>query len=80
MDEELDADVRKLDNHIAALMEHFDTVQILCTRYDSKDKSTTQVSRGAGNWYARTGQMQEFLLKADTETQETIARQMDNGE
>lgn len=55
-----------IDAELMRLVEHFDAIQILCTRIESdltgKAKSTTRFfQRGTGNWYARRGMVQEFL-------------------
>jgi hypothetical protein len=48
-------------NGIAAdLMRHFDSVQIFVTRQEPC-KNTLAFSIGSGNWYARFGQVQEWL-------------------
>jgi len=52
-----DADL--LDDHIAQLMEFFDSVQILASKCDNTGTSST--FRGAGNHYARMGMARELL-------------------
>jgi hypothetical protein len=49
-------------HHLRALSEHFDSVQIFATRHESGAKDgTLHWQQGAGNWYARFGQVQEWL-------------------
>ena len=65
-------DIKTVDAHIDQLMEHFDSVQIMVTRHMPTElDGTVQISRGAGNWYARYGQVREFLIIED----ERIRRQ-----
>ena len=63
-----DSDERKkreqalVDAAVQSLGEHFDTVQVLVTREsDDGEKDTVSIARGAGNWYARQGQMLHWL-------------------
>lgn len=55
-----------LDKHCAQLGEHFDTIQIFATRYD-EGGNTINACYGAGNWYARLGQVQSWLEKKNEE-------------
>jgi len=59
-----------LDFHVSALMEHFDSVQIMASR--SAHEGTEDVMRGGGNWYARQGMAHDFITrdKARTEAHE----------
>lgn len=43
------------------LSEHFDTVQVFTTRHDPD--GTASVQMGCGNWFARYGQVQTWMLK-----------------
>ena len=52
---EPDRDLEIVKQHTAALHEHFDSVQIFCTRYESKEKGTIRVTFGLGDWFARYG-------------------------
>lgn len=54
-------DLATVAGHITALMEHFDTVQIFCTRYDSDDGGTVNVASGKGNYFARKGHIEQWL-------------------
>lgn len=42
-----------LDTHVEQLMNHFDTVQIMCTRYVNGESTTQYFSYGKGNAMAR---------------------------
>lgn len=51
------------------LGEHFDSVVILTTRYDpAVEQGTTNINWGCGNWFARYGQVREYLIKCDERT------------
>lgn len=53
-----------LRNHIAALMEHFDSVQIFATR-PSINGGTVHCVDGGGNWFARYGQVSLWVTEQD---------------
>lgn len=65
-----EADLRRLKNAAAQLMEHFETVHIFATRHVSSDEGTVGVQYGEGNWYARRGQVGEWLVKQDARSAE----------
>ncbi len=49
-----------------SLGEHFDSVHIFATRHEPAEaKGTITFNDGVGNWYARYGQIREWLLQAD---------------
>lgn len=52
--------LKRVQDHAAALAEHFDSVQIICTRYAGPD-GTTIVSNGAGNFYTRYGSVTAWV-------------------
>jgi hypothetical protein len=52
------------------LSEHFDSVQVFATRHEPTDGGTINVNFGAGNWFARKGQVGEWLIKADERSRE----------
>jgi hypothetical protein len=59
-DDEIEAsDKSVIDKCLGELMRHFDTAQVFVTRQEGPD--TVAASRGLGNWYARVGQVQEWL-------------------
>lgn len=66
-----------LDKAIAGLMEHYDTVTVFVTkvvRHPAENGNVTfNMSRGAGNWHARYGQIHEFMIAQ----KRRIERQMD---
>lgn len=77
MDSE-DKDVERLKAATASLGEHFDSVQIFCTRHESGEMDgTLKVKDGAGNWYARYGQIQEWLLIEEERARIQIRKDME---
>jgi len=61
---EKNAEIEKIiDGHIARLMEHFDTVQIMVTIYKNGD--TISLERGSGNFFTRLGQAGSWVSRND---------------
>jgi hypothetical protein len=60
-------DVKLVKTAIGNLMEHFDTVQIFCTRHISPEHGTLNLKLGAGNWFARFGQVSMWVSSEETE-------------
>lgn len=54
-----------VEKHVVQLIEHFDSVQIVVTRYDPQTKTTNSFGRGGGNFHARWGSMKEWLDQVD---------------
>jgi hypothetical protein len=62
-DPNVKADIARLETCLAHLGEHFDAVHIFATRHESGEEGgTIKVQKGVGNWYARYGQIVEFLV------------------
>jgi pimeloyl-CoA synthetase len=49
-------------SHAAQLAEHFDSVQIICTRFDPQE-GTTPYAAGEGNGYARIASTKEWVKR-----------------
>lgn len=60
---EFDRDMALIKSHAAQLSEHFDSVQVFVTRY--RGGETVSVAHGCGNWFARYGQVKDWVVKAD---------------
>lgn len=57
-----DRDLAVVRQHVATLAEHFDTVQIFCTRHDQAGEGgTVNVNWGAGNFFARYGHVRMWV-------------------
>ena len=70
MSEEKNPDIEFLKGHVARLSEHYDTVQIFVTKHDNALHDGTKcVTWGSGNWYARYGQVIEWLKRTEIETE-----------
>lgn len=68
-----DADTELLRKHVEQLGEHFDAVTILCTRHEPEtEDGTIQISDGCGNWFARYGQIREWIVRAEERTRRHI--------
>lgn len=48
------------------LLPHVDTVQIFVTKHDGSEIGTTQMTWGEGNFFARYGQIDQWLKNEDT--------------
>lgn len=62
----VDHDMKRLASHCTVLMEHYDSVQIFVTRYAGAQTGTYRGVCGSGNYYARRGQIQEWIVKENT--------------
>lgn len=51
-----------VDDHVAQLLEHFDSVTILVTAHGGVPAETAGYVSGGGNYYARIGKAKEWLL------------------
>lgn len=60
-----ESDMAAVDEAITKLGEHFDSVMIFVSRYDGGDVGSVNVAKGLGNWYARYGQVREWLVKEE---------------
>jgi hypothetical protein len=57
--------------HVAQLGEHFDSVQVFCTK-DEGEAGTASVDLGSGNWFARYGQVREWIEQKDERSRNAI--------
>lgn len=56
---QIDRDEEILRKALGMLGEEFDSVQVFCTRHDGE--GTLNVTRGTGNWFARWGQVVQWV-------------------
>ena len=77
MDEELNPDLKRCQDAADALAEHFDSVQIFCSRHEGGDIGTISVNFGRGNWFARRGHVQDWILKEAERTKEEVRHEND---
>jgi hypothetical protein len=75
-----DPDLDMVTEHCTKLGEHFDTVQIFVTRHEAgKEDGTVNVNYGSGNWFARYGQVKEWVLRRDEDTRVSIRENRGEG-
>jgi len=73
MSESINADLARVRKHAEELGEHFDGVQIFCSRHEAgTEDGTIHVTYGGGNWFARYGQIREWLIQKDEQTREKV--------
>lgn len=72
-----DQDLAHLRQHVAALAEHFDTVQVFATRHH-QGTGTVHCAWGAGNFFARTGQVAAWLAKQDEQERDSARTKEEN--
>lgn len=57
------------------LGEHFDTVQIVCTRHEPTNEGGTVITHaGVGNWYGRSGSVRAWMTHNDESMREDERR------
>lgn len=72
-DEAEEPDVEMLRRHVEQLGEHFDSVQIFATRHEAEiEDGTVSCNFGSGNWFARFGQVGEWLVKQDERSKQAV--------
>lgn len=59
-----DEDMERVRQHVTALSEHFDSVQVFCTRCEEGTLGgTVNIQLGAGNYFSRYGLVNAWLVK-----------------
>ena len=70
-----------IEVHVSQIREHVDSVVIFCTMENDDGTGTThRVEVGAGNAFAQTGQVAEWLLMEEERARQSVRRQMDEEE
>ena len=68
MSEEQDSeDTKRIKAAAVHLSEFFDSVQIVCTRYNNDTDGTMASYSGVGNWFARYGSVKEWIKVQEAE-------------
>jgi hypothetical protein len=75
--EQQDQDLAHLRQHVAALAEHFETVQIFATRHE-QGRGTIHCAWGSGNYYARAGHVRAWLAKEDEGERDSVRAREEN--
>lgn len=62
-----DVEKRIVERAVDQLGEHFDSVQVFVTKYDSNDGDpiTIELFNGSGNWLTRYGQVKDWVLRRE---------------
>ena len=72
-DQQKDEKLELIKNAATRLSEHFDTVHIFCAKDDKLESDgTIHFSWGLGNWFARYGQIRQWLIKEDQVARESV--------
>lgn len=58
-------DMAIIRSHAVQLSEHFDSVQILCTKKHASGDGTTSAVFGQGDWYARYGHAKYWIKQQE---------------
>lgn len=56
-----------IEKHVALLREHFDSVQIFATIYESDIQNTFSYTDGDGNYMARFGHVSQWITRQNAE-------------
>lgn len=64
-----DIDKQRINAALDQLGEHYDAVQIFCSRHESGEEGgSIHFSFGCGNWFARYGQIRNWLVAEEEGT------------
>lgn len=67
-----DRDLQMVRAHVNQLKEHFESVQIFCTKPAlDVEGGTVSINVGAGDWFARYGKAREWVIKEEAEFRNT---------
>ena len=56
----------------AKISEFADTVQVFISVYDASTGTTRHITHGAGNWFAREGQVREWVLQNEERSRSEV--------
>lgn len=73
-----DHDMELISSALERLGEHFDSVQIFANRQevDGGDQSIVNIYSGCGNWFARYGQVKNWLITEDERTKTRVRNEI----
>lgn len=57
--------MQRVQQAVDMLAEHFDAVQIFCTRVEDGGGGTVNINLGAGNFFARYGHVKAWTLRQE---------------
>lgn len=76
MSEPDNEDLVRVKAALTQLGEHFDSVQVFVTRHEAGvEDGTMHIGIGAGNFFTRYGQVQQWLIANDQNGREFVKRQ-----
>lgn len=62
---------------LKVILEHWDNVQIVVSRFDADDEGDTDTfAAGSGNWHARMNMIRELIIKREEEVRELTRNSM----
>lgn len=70
-------DLARVEKAVESLKEFYDTVHVFVTRHEGGGVGTVNIQIGAGNWFARKGQVIEWLAKEDESTRHSVRKRED---
>lgn len=68
IDEQRDKKLELIKNQVRILMDSFDTVMIFATKHDPESENTTMFNQGSGNYFARYGQVKDWINHEEGKT------------
>lgn len=69
----MEPDIERIQKCIDQLSEHFDSVQVFCTRHEmGTDDGTINCTQGQGNWFARYGQIRAWVVRMEESDREQM--------
>ena len=73
-----DHDMKVVNDALAKLGEHFDSVQIFANRQEveGQEQSMVNIYSGCGNWFARFGQVQHWLVTENERTKTRVRNEI----
>jgi hypothetical protein len=74
-DKRADKKYALLENQARLMMQSFDTVQVFATKYEGEN--TRHYVFGSGNWYARYGQIRQWVNEVEGEAAALGATRLD---
>ena len=75
-DQKRDAELARIRKHVDEMGEHWENVQVFCSRFEGDD--TQILHLGKGNLHARVGQVAAWVIREEEKEREEIRREMRN--
>jgi hypothetical protein len=79
MNPQSEQDLERVQIAVNGLAEHFDTIEVFCTRHEGgMVDGTVNIHWGAGNYFARYGQIKQWMVSEDEDTRSHITRRVES--